>query len=729
MRSFSWFLTLVLAVSGAAAPNDPCGTSAQAIERARQLGEWSRVRARVGLESPLFGGQAKSTTSVTLRDGIYVLDADPTNAPFFHPIDLEGKTIVLDRRDDATFMASTAPLAWDYEPGNVVSFEPAGSPIVLNLPFDFPFFNKTVRRLYVSPQHALYLAPPRESAIDQRSELEAVTSTEGIIAPFLTTPNLQPEIPTVEVKLRTDAATITWTIPDVSAVQAVVARSGYIRFGYKKLGLKGGTVVVSSGSEMWRGSRTRLASRFDDPGDVPNRIPPALAAMLDIQSVAVERISDLDLLEVRITARAPLDRTKIPDGDRVIYSLSLGNGGTASLDIDPAGPLRYYLPAWGARDDSPAGRIEASAVVFDIPQAELETYSHDGEVTITASALLSSARGGDVVAPIVVPLEAPAHRIATDFTSLNTATAIPGPIVEAFTLPAISVERVWDEVRAATGLRGEDLDGVAIYQNFLTDIILYAGAYSTGGNAGASGVTDNEGVGPTRPHAPGLMHMNAIGYGWNRSPQTASFIILHELGHHWLFFPFIMEDGERRQSINPDGMHPAQYVDFRAAFPVYTDHDVSVMGGGAFRDNRDGSFTSNEFSSYGYSWLDLYLMGLASPEEVASFFYIADSSPRLGNSYFPPGAKTVRGRRIDVFMHQIVDAMGPRIPAYPETPRNFHTVFVLLADPRRPVTDAEIASVADYRRLLERDFAKATGGRAAVTTAYEPTPIHRRSLR
>jgi len=269
---------------------------------------------------------------------------------------------------------------------------------------------------------------------------------------------------------------------------------------------------------------------------------------------------------------------------------------------------------------------------------------------------------------------------------------------------------------------------VAIYQNFLTDLILYAGAYSTGGNSGATGVTDNDSVGPSRPLAPGLMHMNAIGYGWNRSPQTSSFILMHELGHHWLFFPYLIENGERRQSINPDGMHPAQFVDFRAAFNVYTDHDVSVMGGGAFHDNRDGSFTSNEFSSYGYSWLDLYLMGLASPDEVPPFFYIADSSPRLGNSYFPPGTKTVRGRRIDVFMFQFLDAMPPRLPAYPDTPRKFHTVFVLLADPRRAVTNAEMAAMADYRRVLERDFAKATGGRAAVTTAYEPTPVHRRPL-
>src|SRR5215212_6286408 len=352
MRAVLLFLSLVIAVSPAAAQYKSCATGPETLERVRQLGEWSRARS---LQRE---AQAKETSPVVERNGIYVIDADPTNAPFFHPVDLEGRTIVLDRRDDATFMSSTAPLAWDDDIGTPLTFDVNGS-ASFTLAFDFPFFERTVRKLYVSPRNALYLAPPRESAIDQRSDLEAATSTEGIIAPFLTTPKLQPETPVVSLKLRPDAATITW-ITNASAVQAVLARSGYIRFGYKQLDLVGGAVVVTSGSEHWRIERTRLASRLDDPEDLPSRIPPAVAPMLDIQAVTVERISDLDLIEVRITTRSPIDRTRIPDGDRVIYSLSIGNGGTASLIVDPSGPLRYSLPAWGTRDDSPAVRLEGA---------------------------------------------------------------------------------------------------------------------------------------------------------------------------------------------------------------------------------------------------------------------------------------------------------------------------------------------------------------------------------
>src|SRR5215212_7533283 len=148
MRAVLLFLSLVIAVSPAAAQYKSCATGPETLERARELGEWSRARS---LRSE---AQAKETSPVVERNGIYIIDADPTNAPFFHPVDLEGRTIVLDRRDDATFMSSTAPLAWDAELGDPIAFDVNGN-ASFTLGFDFPFFNQTVRKLYVSPRNAL----------------------------------------------------------------------------------------------------------------------------------------------------------------------------------------------------------------------------------------------------------------------------------------------------------------------------------------------------------------------------------------------------------------------------------------------------------------------------------------------------------------------------------------------------------------------------------------------
>src|SRR5215212_7729557 len=148
MRAVLLSLSLLIAASPAAAQYRSCGTSPETLERVRQLGQWSRARA-LQLEA-----QAKGSSPVVERNGIYIIDADPTNAPFFHPLDLEGRTIVLDRRDDATFMSSAAPLAWDAELGDPIAFDVNGN-ASFTLGFDFPFFNQTVRKLYVSPRNAL----------------------------------------------------------------------------------------------------------------------------------------------------------------------------------------------------------------------------------------------------------------------------------------------------------------------------------------------------------------------------------------------------------------------------------------------------------------------------------------------------------------------------------------------------------------------------------------------
>ncbi|HEV7923693.1 MAG TPA: hypothetical protein VGR02_23135 [Thermoanaerobaculia bacterium] len=699
-------LLLLLAVSTLAQGQvPPCATGAETSERVRELGAYSRAAARQRL--------GKGLSSVVEKDGLYIVEADVTNAPYLHQVDLAGKTILLQRKDASTFRASIAPLDFDNIPG---AERTADAPYAL--PFDFPFFDKTVRQLTISSQHALYLATPRTTTIDQRNDADVVTSGEAIIAPFLTTPSLlNSRTPRVFVRELADTVTITWTIANVSEIQAVLFRGGDIRFSYRTLTLPGGAVVVTSGSESWRGERTRI----DALTDLTNETP---AAMADITGLTIDRISDLDLYEIRLTVKTPIVPSQAPT--RIVYNLSFNGEAGASLRVDRTTAPRASFAAWGSHSDTTAIRIEGGTVVFTVPQTELDPYGP--VVSVRASTFVTGGVGDFTTGIAHIPLGTP-RRVDTDFTSLQTPVDLSGPIAEAFTLPAISIERVWEQLEQGTSLRGEDLDGVAIYQNFLTDIVFYAGAYATGGNAGVAGIIDDDSVGPQLQREPNIMHMNAIGYGWNRSAKESSFIILHEFGHEWLFYPLMMENGQRAQVINPDGGHPAQFVDMRAAFPVYGDHDASVMGGGAFLDNGNGTFTSTDFSSWGYSWLDLYLMGLASPSEVPPFYYIADSDPPLGESYFPPANRTVRGLRRNIAMQQFLDAMGPRTPAFPNTPRKFRTVFVVLADPAHPVTLADLNAMATYRAQFAANFRIATGGRAEVATAYDPAPARRRSLR
>ena len=723
MRALLPVLFLSLAVPLFAATIPECATSPANNERLRELDAWTAAKVRQSAAK----GIAKPN-DVAARNGVFVLQADDLNAPFRRPFDLEGQTLVLQPRDATTFTASREPLVFDEDAGPTLALNGAASSAAVSIGFDFPFFDRVRRQLFVSAYGAIYFAAPKPSTIDQRGDLEAATVRDAVIAPFLTTP-FSNGLAGVRMKESAGAATITWSDGSTYAFQAVLAASGEIRFSYKQMsGLTAGAIVVTSGSEPWRDERAPILFAADPTGDVDARVPAALAPMLDITSAGIERVSGLDMIEVRITTREPLQLSRVPAGDLLYVTVSINGTRVLRYYLDATLGESYLVPAWGTKDESPAARVEGSTLVLDVLQDYLAAFAPNSQVT--ASTTLNSARVGDGMGLGRLTLTTPARATRTDFSALTAPVDLRGPIEEAFTLPVLNVARAWQQVRDAYGLSDADVDGVAFYQTFLTDIILYASAYSTGGNPGAKGIADFPDVGPNVPREPALMHMNKVGFGPNRDARAASHVIMHELGHRWLYYLSIQEDGERRQSLNPLGAHPAQFVDTRAAFPVYGANDSSVMGGGTFVDHGDATFTSTEYASYGYSWLDLYLMGLAEPGEVLPWYYIADSQPRLADAYYPPQGKTFSGRRRDVVVQQVLEAMGSRSPAYPNTQRTFRVAFVLLAPPERPATETEVALVEQYRSLLRTNFPTATGDRAGIALIDAPTqPPRRRAAR
>jgi hypothetical protein len=92
--------------------------------------------------------------------------------------------------------------------------------------------------------------------------------------------------------------------------------------------------------------------------------------------------------------------------------------------------------------------------------------------------------------------------------------------------------------------------------------------------------------------------------------------------------------------------------------------------------------------------------------------------------------RTIRqGERRNVAIQQVIDSMGARKPAYPDTQRTFRTLYILIADADRAVTDEELAAVDSYRRALRDYFPIATGGRANVITEFDwTTPPRRRAV-
>jgi hypothetical protein len=144
-----------------------------------------------------------------------------------------------------------------------------------------------------------------------------------------------------------------------------------------------------------------------------------------------------------------------------------------------------------------------------------------------------------------------------DFSSIGRPVEITRPIFEVFTLPILNLYKVWERLKAAYDLTDDEIDGVAVYQNFFTDLILYAGGYSTVGNSGADGVAPLYGYGSKFPRRPALLHLGKIGYGLNSTDRGAIHLLNHEFGHRWLYFFQIVEGGVKSNILNPAEVHPA----------------------------------------------------------------------------------------------------------------------------------------------------------------------------
>ena len=157
--------------------------------------------------------------------------------------------------------------------------------------------------------------------------------------------------------------------------------------------------------------------------------------------------------------------------------------------------------------------------------------------------------------------------------------------------------------------------------------------------------------------------------GMERSPDgsmtgynLAMSQIGHELGHRWMAFANATVNGETFP-LGPT--HWARGLQAPAAYPYRRPIEASAMGGGAWQENDDGSFTQLDDDFYvpatGYSHLDLYFMGLVPASEVPDFYIlrnlVAAGKDAKGNAIY-------RGDKTRITIQDVIAANGPRTPAY-----------------------------------------------------------------
>jgi hypothetical protein len=188
----------------------------------------------------------------------------------------------------------------------------------------------------------------------------------------------------------------------------------------------------------------------------------------------------------------------------------------------------------------------------------------------------------------------------------------------------------------------------------------------------------------------------------------------HEMGHRWSAFASAKVNGE---TIVLGPVHWARGLQAPVAFPYQRPTEASAMGGGVWQDNFDGTYTQLDDDYYvpatGYSYLDLYMMGLISPAEVPDFFILKNLVPAGKDAN---GHPIFKAERTKVTIQDVIAVEGPRIPDVEHSQRNFNTGIVLVVE-HGHTPSGDLMERADAIRQRWIDYwGITTGHRALMST-------------
>ena len=187
----------------------------------------------------------------------------------------------------------------------------------------------------------------------------------------------------------------------------------------------------------------------------------------------------------------------------------------------------------------------------------------------------------------------------------------------------------------------------------------------------------------------------------------------HELGHRWSAFASAKVNGE---TIALGPTHWARGLQAPVPFPYQRPTEASAMGGGVWQDNFDGTYTQLDDDYYvpatGYSYLDLYLMGLIAPAEVPDFFILRNLSPAGSDRNRHPMFKADRTK---VTIEDVIAVEGPRLPDVDHAQKKFNTGMVVMVEHgARPSRELIERTSAIRERWIDY-WETVTGHRSSMT--------------
>jgi hypothetical protein len=189
--------------------------------------------------------------------------------------------------------------------------------------------------------------------------------------------------------------------------------------------------------------------------------------------------------------------------------------------------------------------------------------------------------------------------------------------------------------------------------------------------------------------------------------------IAHEMGHRWSAFVSAKVNGE---TIPLGPTHWNRGLHAPVPFPYQRPTEASAMGGGVWQDNFDGTYTQLDDDYYvpatGWSYLELYLMGLAAPSEVPDFFLLKNLVPAGRDAN---GNPIFKAERTKVTVQDVIAAEGPRLPDVDRSQKQFNTGMVVIVEHGATPSKELIERTNGIKEQWIKYWVVTTGGRSSMT--------------
>ncbi len=191
----------------------------------------------------------------------------------------------------------------------------------------------------------------------------------------------------------------------------------------------------------------------------------------------------------------------------------------------------------------------------------------------------------------------------------------------------------------------------------------------------------------------------------------------HELGHRW---GVALDPPERSEYARiSDNVHWLWELHHPAAFCEPGPPCSSLMGGAWWEEAEPSYYVQRAKNGYpqatGYGPLDLYLMGLARPEEIPRLFVLANPRWEFRRGY---GWGFLADRK-EFGIADIIRQLGPRWPDAAHSQKEFNTVYVFFVMQGDELRQSDLERVEGIRQAWIRHFHAATLERAAMTSTLE----------